>query len=638
MQLVTAHGTRVALGRQLGQGGEGAVFEVLGEPRLVAKVYHKPPSADKAAKLAAMSLCATESLLRVSAWPTGVLRQQTGGEVAGFLMPRLAGHRAIHLLYSNKSRKTEFPTADWPFLIHVAANLARAFHVVHENGHVLADVNHSNAVVAQNGTVMLIDCDSFQIVSSNRLFLCAVGVPTHTPPELCGQDFTSTRRTPNHDAFGLAVLVFQLLFIGRHPFAGVHTAGRTLTIDEAIREYRFAYGPNAQKRQMRPPPGTVPLEAATQEVALLFERAFASGPPQRPLASDWVSALSRLSLGLVRCPVHPAHVFPRGLTECPWCRVESELNMTFFPIPAHLLSGGAAQDVEAIWAEIRAESGPGPGPMPTQSLSVPASSAGNSIERGTDTAKLLGWVAWGSVLAVIFFNQPSWMLWITAIAIAIRWLVSMGLEGEKVRLRESLRLARNRYNAIESQWQRECTDRAYGDKLRELEKLVAEYRQLPTAKAARLSGLQHTARERQLTRYLDRYRINRASIQNIGPVRTAALQSWGIETAADVDRTRIMQIPGFGYRRTAELCAWRRELETRFVFDPRVGVDARDIAEVDRDVSARQAEIVRLLVSGKAALGPLKQRILSSRARLQPELQESQTALRRAEADAAAVR
>ncbi|MCA9067619.1 MAG: hypothetical protein KDA84_01765, partial [Planctomycetaceae bacterium] len=47
-------GNRVALGAELGVGGEGAVFEIAGRPDWVAKIYHRTVPADKAAKLATM--------------------------------------------------------------------------------------------------------------------------------------------------------------------------------------------------------------------------------------------------------------------------------------------------------------------------------------------------------------------------------------------------------------------------------------------------------------------------------------------------------------------------------------------------------------------------------------------------------
>jgi DNA-binding helix-hairpin-helix protein with protein kinase domain len=70
----------------------------------------------------------------------------------------------------------------------------------------------------QRATAALIDCDSFQITDGAHVFRCPVEVPEFTPPELQGSAFDSQTRTAQHDAFGLAVLIFYLLFLGRHPF------------------------------------------------------------------------------------------------------------------------------------------------------------------------------------------------------------------------------------------------------------------------------------------------------------------------------------------------------------------------------------------------------------------------------------
>ena len=114
-----------------------------------------------------------------------------------------------------------FPEVDFRFLIHTATNIARAFAIVHEHGHVVGDVSRSehDLLVGPDGTVMLIDCNLFQI-SAAELFTCDVGVPLFTPPELQSENFRGLRRTANHDRFGVAVLLFHLLFMGRHPFAG----------------------------------------------------------------------------------------------------------------------------------------------------------------------------------------------------------------------------------------------------------------------------------------------------------------------------------------------------------------------------------------------------------------------------------
>ena len=103
------------------------------------------------------------------------------------LMPRkVTGYRDIHQLYSPKSRRAAFPAADWRFLVRVAANVARAFATVHEQGDAIADVNHGGILVGEDARVRLIDCDSFQINAGVRVYPCDVGVPTFTPARAAG--------------------------------------------------------------------------------------------------------------------------------------------------------------------------------------------------------------------------------------------------------------------------------------------------------------------------------------------------------------------------------------------------------------------------------------------------------------------
>ena len=61
--LVTAKGTPIQIGRELGKGGEGSVFEVPALIGQVAKLYHQQPDAKKQAKLAFMASTADQQLL-----------------------------------------------------------------------------------------------------------------------------------------------------------------------------------------------------------------------------------------------------------------------------------------------------------------------------------------------------------------------------------------------------------------------------------------------------------------------------------------------------------------------------------------------------------------------------------------------
>lgn len=244
----------VRLGPVVGQGGEGAVYEITTQANAVAKVYHKPLSNDRAAKIAAMITMQSEALSKLAAWPQGLLLDRSGKPI-GLVMPRVAGRKDIHHLYSPKSRRSDFQRADWRFLVHTTANTARAFAAVHEAGCVIGDVNHGGVLVGEDATVKLIDCDSFQVMHAGRHFLCEVGVETFTPPELQGKSFAGIIRTPNHDNFGLAVMAFLMLFMGRHPFAGRYLGQGDMPIAKAIEEFRFVYGARHQHMQMTQPPG-----------------------------------------------------------------------------------------------------------------------------------------------------------------------------------------------------------------------------------------------------------------------------------------------------------------------------------------------------------------------------------------------
>src|SRR5262245_51972473 len=327
-------GQPIRVGARLGAGGEGSVHEVDGRPDTVAKIYHKPLTPERAQKIAAMASLSSPGLQRATAWPSGIIMAD-GHTPHGLLMPRVAGCKDIHKLYSPKSRKSEFPAADFRFLLSVAANVARAFAVVHQNHCVIGDVNHGSITVAQNATVKLLDCDSFQIAVNGHTYLCEVGVPTFTPPELQGRPFRGIIRTANHDNFGLAVLIFHLLFMGRHPFAGRYLGRGDMPIETAIQQFRFAYGADRTLTQMEPPPHVPALASMSPAIATFFERAFsrqATNGHARPSPGDWIAALDAAGKHLARCKREPNHFYVSASPSCPWCQVEGATGVVLFNI------------------------------------------------------------------------------------------------------------------------------------------------------------------------------------------------------------------------------------------------------------------------------------------------------------------
>jgi DNA-binding helix-hairpin-helix protein with protein kinase domain len=120
------------------------------------------------------------------------------------------------------------------------------------------------------------------------------------------------------------------------------------------------------------------------------------------------------------------------------------------------------------------------------------------------------------------------------------------------------------------------------------------------AVAARQSGLVRLnadRKNRQLVRYLDQFRVIGAGIPGVGPGKEAVLHSYGIETAADIDERRILQIPGFGHKTVQKLVAWRNHLAQSFRFNPHEPAAASDIAAVEDTFVNKRTDLEQRLKS-----------------------------------------
>ena len=643
--LVDRQGRPVELGPEVGRGGEGTVYEVSGRPQLVAKLYHQSVSLAASHKLASMVAIQTAPLLRIAAWPVDTLTEPAQPTARGLLMPRITGCKPIHQLYGPQSRLVDFPKADWRFILRAGANLARAFAVVHEQGQVVGDVNHANILVGQDATVHFIDCDSFQITTQGQRYLCDVGVSTHQPPEFQGlSTYRGVVRTPNHDNFGLAVLLFQLLMLGRHPFAGTFLGSGDLPLEQAIREYRFAYGSRAAAVQMRQPPHTPPLGALSRPVAGLFEQAFGpegSRDGRRPRAVDWISVVDRLERDLRTCSVRLGHVFPRSLAACPWCEIESKVGLRFFPLVVSSLPANALTfDLARVWAEIEAVASPGPAPVlpgfHTLAAIVPSSEA-RRIGRARKVLRgIAGTVAMAGVVLAIGGQSIAGLssLWDLGTGlVAACWIWAKASPPERAAFARQKEAARERWRQLEKRWRAEAGDTLFARKRAEIENAHLTYLDLPARRQRERQRLETHRQEGQLSRYLRGHPISGATIKGIGPGREVTLASYGVETANDVTTSTILGVPGFGPQLTEQIVSWRRGLERRFVYDPTKGIDPTDLEILDRELDRERDRVEAVLRGGAVELRRLREEAIKRRQILEPLIDEGRRVLAQAEAD-----
>jgi DNA-binding helix-hairpin-helix protein with protein kinase domain len=621
-----SNGNRIKIGKRLGKGGEGSVYEVQGKPGTVLKIYHKYDD-ERSKKISLMTKLKNERLLKYTAWPSEPVQDESG-KVIGFLMPAATG-KEVHLLYSPKNRLNVFDYVSLPFLVHTAANIARAFAVVHDSGQVIGDVNHGNIVVLKDGTIKLIDCDSFQIGKDGKVFLCKVGVGTHQPPELQAKSLSHTIRTANHDLFGLAVIIFQLLFMGRHPFSGQSTDSGNIEvpIEKAIEQFRFAYGKNASQRQIKQPPGTLPLDFYSKELANLFEKAFSQASVNhRPSAVDWIHALEKLNREFIRCPINQAHTYTRAHHQCPWCEYEVKTGIVLFSTILHSnWKNDNGFHLDAVWKRINAIP-----PLFNQQLPDPYVNfytpieeiikAGRKVKR-IKAIRILEGIMIGIISVLLTFYGGIGLYPLAGIFVAF-FVGSRKVKKVHINdLQKRYEKLNQKWESVYMRWEKEASTDLFYTKLSELREYKSNYEELPSIYAKKQKQLEKDQRNHQLHEFLDHFPIQSCRIDHITPSRKAVLQSYGIETAKDISIQTLLGVPGFGPF-INDLIEWRKSLEKRFSFDPKKGIPKADLYTLEKEMYTLKCDLEKKLTDGEAEIHFLKTTILNRRENLKKEADE----------------
>lgn len=614
---------------RVGKGGEGEVWSLADDPTRLVKLYHAPLDPNKARKLDAMVRRTKPDLLRFAAWPLDQVCDDEG-RVVGFLMPRFDRREPVHEVYGPASRLAKFPAARFDFLVRVATNLARAVAALHVDGIVIGDLNESNVLVGADATVALIDCDSYQIEVEGFVFTCDVGKPLYLAPELHGVPLRGLVRQRNHDAFALAVLIFQLLMLGRHPFAGRFLGSGDMPIEQAIREHRYAYSTDPAATGMAPPPHLPSPAIFDHVIAFYFERAFRPEPGQgRARALAWAHRLHDLEGRLVPCARQQGHVFPAGLASCPWCAYAQATG--FDPFPAPLGPPPPTGTGTAPWAQIESVTPPPAEPeLPSARTWLPAASLVVSVRRRPwIRAAAGGLVVFGLILFLVALDQGQAGQVASAIVAAmVCWKASSMLVALSHSLcpRPSKQLLGNaeaRWQTLLTRWHQEATRAPFDAKLAELAALRDELEALARDHQQELEELRERARERFRADRLRGFAIAAARLPGLGPVRQARLASCGITTAADLDPVRLARVRGLPRALRNELLAWRRRLAQTLhaPFDP--PLDPGAVQALEQRFAARRQEIEARLRAGPAELEACRRAIEQARVQLLGELEQA---------------
>lgn len=330
------NGNRITPGRKLGEGGEGTVFLVDGQPGSVLKIWHpgRTPQ-DAEARLSHLVRNPVRPDLGASwhiTWPQHLIREN--GVASGYTMPILDPGQSWEPIVDYYNRRAAQSTEQEQGRelriddrVRMARNLALGFRAVHAAGYVIGDVNEKNVEVNRQNDIAMVDCDSygFTVSDTGRTFSNRMGRPEFQAPEVQG-DYAN--RSQDHDRFGLAVVIFHLL-TGYHPYTVTNQPDYPQPGDR-IKAWLF---PPARRGVSAPDPYRAAWNALTSQQQELFRRCFDQRfhGQSRPTPEEWVEALLEMP-DAVRPPtrlprkpspqrvVHQPPTLPDVERRCPRCK------------------------------------------------------------------------------------------------------------------------------------------------------------------------------------------------------------------------------------------------------------------------------------------------------------------------------
>lgn len=282
----------------LGEGGEGAVYRLKERPDVAIKLFNPEKIAKHGPQLrekleVQIQLAPHLKCLPLS-WPLlSVFNNRH--EWSGYAMRTVSG-KPLTLLANRQRIETHFPAFGRTHLVKVLISLLQTAHALHQHSIMIGDVNLNNFLCdPNNGQVSLIDCDSYQVTTPDgRHFPCLVGSPNLTAPEHLGQDFSRVQRTLASDAFSLAILVFQCLMLGRHPYDCVGGSDPVKNMQSG----HFPYGKGGSAPGFE---GAIPagpwyiiwshLTFKLKDLMIHTFREGAGDPARRGTVSEWIGAL-----------------------------------------------------------------------------------------------------------------------------------------------------------------------------------------------------------------------------------------------------------------------------------------------------------------------------------------------------------
>lgn len=300
-QLQDENGKIYQIGDLIKSGGAGSVSHINNAPSQVSKVYHdKIDKAYYLKKITAMQkLEPTLKAVSVNdipiiqlAWPQARL-YNSQKQFVGFVMPELDVKNTIELEYILQERQAKahhLPTGMGAKVI-LAYNLCSLIDALHQQGHRIIDMKPLNLRFYKSSLYMsLLDCDGFSIQGEKIRYPAGQFTVEYLAPEFQAKQAIPQDQEERQDLFALAVIIFQLLNFGIHPFSG-RPKNDTVPTDIPRRIAGRFYGYGVKAHNLITPNVASGHKQLPDKLRTLFDKAFSGNPTLRPSAKTWATAL-----------------------------------------------------------------------------------------------------------------------------------------------------------------------------------------------------------------------------------------------------------------------------------------------------------------------------------------------------------
>lgn len=177
-----------------------------------------------------------------------------------------------------------------PTRYQIALNLAQLVSAVHQQNHAFGKLHPDKFLVDQTN-VYATDCVELHVEGPEGTFDGKPPSPDYTPPEDSVNDLIEFKKS---DVFGLAILIFQIVMEGFHPFEAQGSAATEGSYEKMIETNDFPYR-DPQSGKLEPPAEAPAYDRLPKVLREKFDQTFIEGklnPDIRPSAADWVEIIS----------------------------------------------------------------------------------------------------------------------------------------------------------------------------------------------------------------------------------------------------------------------------------------------------------------------------------------------------------